>query len=213
MNEKLASGALILASAFTLSSILVAAVPARAQSKFSDLICPNATEPVREFEFERRKQPPVIDRWIAAAKKAIAAYDQCALLKLTEGEAKVGLPNQTTQFSTDSGAERQHYANLRSAQYYVIVGRLHRFLERYDLAREADQTALELVKNTIEWQSASEVTYRSNNVNIGTGSVRKPSTTASFYRHDAIGIRDAALAELARLSALEDASGATSVPR
>jgi len=213
MNRRPASSALVLASLFAVGGVSAAILPAVAQSKFSDLICLNATEPVREFEMERRTQPPSVDRLIGAAKKAIEAYDRCASAKLTEGEASTGLPNQTTQYSSDSGVERQHYANLRSAQYHMSIGRLHRLLERYDLARASYQTAIELVKNTIDWQASSQVSYRSNNGNLGSGSVHKPGTTYSGYRNDAIAIRDAALAELARLPALEGASSATPNPR
>jgi|GEM_PF-940026 len=209
MYRREASGALVLATLLALGAVMTAPLPARAQSKFSDLICPNATEPVREFEMQRRAQPPVVDHLISAAKKAIDAYDRCASTKLTEGEATVGLPNQTTQYSNDSGFERQHYANLRAAQYYMSIGRLHRLLERFDLARSSYRSALELAKKTVDWQSPGQVTYRSNNGNLGSGSVRKPSSSFSAYRNDAIAIRDAALAELARLPNLENVGAGT----
>jgi len=213
MHQRRAPGALALASLLTLGAVVSAPAPSSAQSKFSDIICPNATEPVREYEGERHDQPPAVDRLIAAAKKAIAAYDDCASLKLTEGEATAGRQNQATAISTDSSAEREHYANLRSAQYYVTIGRLHRYLERFDLARSSYQAALELLKGAIEWQSPAQVNFRSNNINIGMGTLRKPSTSYSAYRTDAIAIRDVALAELARLPSLEKASGATAAPR
>jgi hypothetical protein len=205
MQRRRAPRSLILGSLFACVAALAAAPSAYAQqSKFSDLICPNATDPVREYEMARRMQPPAIDHLIGTAKKAIAAYNQCAATKLTEGEASTGLPNQSTQYSNDSGVEREHYANLRSAQYYLTIGKLHRLLERFDLARISFAAGLELVKNTVDWQASGQVSFRSNNTNLGSGSVHKPGTTYSSYRNDAIALRDNLLAELARLPKLED---------
>jgi hypothetical protein len=71
---------------------------------------------------------------------------------------------------------------MRSAQFHVALGRLQRLLEKYDDARVQLNTAIALVKDTIDWRS----------------SVRSAAAT-SFYREPAITIRDAAQAELDKL--------------
>jgi len=172
---------------------LLAAAPTPAPNLFSDKVCPNATSPVRDLNVELANSATLIDDAITAARRVIDAYKTCGDGMQSEasgGTAATAIPN------TSTGVEGQHFTQVREAQYYLLVGRLQRLGSYYNSAHDSLQTALDLVKTTIEYKSASQSVYRSNNVNIGSGSSRNFADASSVYRQNAIEIRDAALAEM-----------------
>jgi hypothetical protein len=171
-------------------SLAVAAEP-----PFSDKLCPAATQPVREYIVQTNDKGTPVDIVIATANRIIVIYKQCG----TELQANGTTGNSYAAVSTNNGAEGLHYAQLHQAQYYVVIGRIQRFIGNTNSARDALQTAVDLAKETIEWKSPRQTTYRSNNVAVGSGSVSGAQTESSVYRDTAIKVRDDALAELAKL--------------
>jgi hypothetical protein len=193
------NGKSIATAIVALSALIAAGSPAHAQSKFSDLICPNSTEPVREFDAKRRDSETPIDDLIASGSHVIESYQRCVDEKTTQVELGVTIGRSQAQISNDHGYENVHYAQVRAAQYAVVVGRLDRLLERYEAARTEQRLALDLVNVTINWQSPLQQSYRSNDIAIGSGSSHNATTYHSAYRDSAIAIRDSAQSELDRL--------------
>ena len=175
----------------TPSLLAVAPVPTPTAAPFSDKVCPNATIPVREFNALMANPNTLVDQAIGSARRVIDVYKTCGdAMQLASSN-----PGGTNEVpSPTSGIEGFHLAQIRQAQYYVIVGRLQRLTENYNSARDSYQTALDLVKQTIDWKSPSQ--YYANNVQTGMGSMRNPTTDFSVYRQSAIDIRDDALAEM-----------------
>ena len=188
------------ASALALVVALSAANSARAADpRFSDIICPNATEPVRQFDTVKYTAQKRVDEVLAAGNRVIAAYETCANEKQSQIEVTNG-HNNSLQLSSDYGIEAVHYAKLRGAQYYVVMGRLHRILDDFDAARLAFTTAIAQVKDTIDWRTSPQAYYRSNDVNVGSASAHLAAGELSSKYHDqAIAIRDSANEELAKL--------------
>jgi hypothetical protein len=180
----------LLAAFAALSSHVSAAEP-----PFSDKLCPSATQPVREYIIQANDKNTPVDVAIATANRIIEIYRQCG----TELQANATTGNSYAAVSTNNGVEGLHYAQLHQAQYYVVIGRIQRFIGNTNSARDALQTAVDLVKETIDWKSSRQTVFRSNNVGVGSGSVSGTQTEFSVYRETAIRVRDEALAELAKL--------------
>jgi len=194
------------AFALALGAVLSAASPTRAaDSQFSDIICPNATEPVRQFDTVKYTAQKHVAEVLAAGNRVIAAYETCANAKQLQIEVANGV-NNSVRVSSDYGVEALHYANLRAAQYYVVMGRLHRILDDFDAARLAFTTAIDRVKDTIDWRSSPQAYYRSNDRNVGSASAHMAATDSSKYHDPAIAIRDSANEELAKLPSLPGAN-------
>jgi hypothetical protein len=175
-----------------LTPALLAAAPATpTPDLFSDKICPNATGPVRELNAEIANPETLIDRAIATARHVIEAYKICGDDMASAAASGVNPANAVT-----TGVEGQHLTQVRQAQFYVLIARLQRLSGYPNSAHDSLQTALDLVKTTLDWRAPSQTYYRSNNVNVGSGSSRTASIDSSAYRQNAIDIRDAALAEL-----------------
>ena len=190
------------AFALALGAALSAASSARAADhRFSDIICPNATEPVRQFDTVKYTAQKRVDEVLGAGNRVIAAYETCANEKQSQTEVTNG-HNNSVQMSSNYGVEALHYARLRAAQYYVIMGRLHRILDEFDAARLAFTTAIGQVKDTIDWRSSPQAYYRSNDRNVGSASAHMAASESSKYHDQAIAIRDNANDELAKLPPL-----------
>jgi hypothetical protein len=179
-----------------------AALPAHAQqqNRFSDIVCPNATQPVRDYDAVRREPHPVVNSIIIELFRVIDAYETCATERLTEVNQQTA--DGRAEMSSDQGPERAHYAQVRAAQYHVVMGRLWRLRERMDAAHASFDKAIALVKDAIDWRSSSQVTWRSNNRAIGSSSTLNHQPIPSAYSRDATAVRDAALKEIALLAAL-----------
>jgi hypothetical protein len=173
--------------------LAVAPAPTPAPNLFSDKICPNATEPVRELNVQFANSGTLIDDAITTARRIIEAYKVCGDAMQTDNS---GGTTATAISGTTSGIEGQHFTQVRQAQYYLVIGRLQRLGGYYNTSHDSLQQSLDLVKTTIDWKAQSQSVYRSNNVNIGSGSSRNFADTTSVYRQNAIEIRDAALAEI-----------------
>jgi hypothetical protein len=163
--------------------------------EFSDRICPTATQPVREYFAQTRNPDTPVDVVIATANRISEVYKLCGSELQTNS---VGSGASAT-LSTATGVEGLHYAEVQQASYYVIVGRLQRLLGNVNTARDALATALDLVKDTIDWKSSRQSIFRSNNVAIGAGSSNSAQSYSSFYRDLAIKVRAAAQGELTLL--------------
>src|ERR1700676_4186645 len=144
------------AFAWALGAALSAASSARAADhRFSDIICPNATEPVRQFDTVKYTAQKRVDEVLAAGNRVMAAYETCATEKKSQIEV-TKRHNNSFQLSSDYGIEAVQYAKLRGAQYYVVMGRLHRILDEFDAARLAFTTAIAQVKETIDWRTSPQ---------------------------------------------------------
>jgi hypothetical protein len=172
--------------------------------EFSDRICPTATQPVREYDAQTRNPDTPVDAVISTADRIIEVYKLCG----NELQANSVGSGPGSTLSTTTGVEGRHYAEVRQASYYVIVGRLQRLLGNVNTARDALDTALALVKDTIDWKSSRQSIFRSNNAAMGAGSSNSAKSYYSSYRDLAIKVSDAALAELALLPK----SGGTATP-
>ena len=178
--------------------LAISPAPTSTPEIFSDKVCPNATGPVREFNAQMANSNTLVDDAIAGARRVIEAYKLCGDgMQLVSSSAG----NTASVPSPTQGVEGLHLTQIRRAQYCVIVGRLQRLTENFNSARDSYQTALDLVKETIDWKSPSQTVYYSNNVHVGSGSSRNPTTDFSVYRQSAIDIRDDALAEMKLLPA------------
>jgi hypothetical protein len=159
-------------------------VAAAAPQPFSDPTCPEATSAVRAHDLAISNPNTSVDDAIAADVRVSDAYDRCASEKLTSGSF-----------------ETAHYAQLRSAQYHYELGHWQGLVGNVNLARDQYQTAIKLVQTIIDWQAPSQQYYQSNDVNVGSGSVRNAAPLGSNYKEAAIEVRDASQKALAALTA------------
>jgi uncharacterized membrane protein YhiD involved in acid resistance len=184
------------ACVLTLCFLSIAAYDARAaEDVFSDTTCPSATVPVRSFNALRKDQSTTVDSMIVALRKIMDVYDVCAAERLTDSAEAL----ESAGLGVGHGVEGSHYAQVREAQFAVVLGRLYRVLEDFGDARSALERAKKLLEPTIEFKESTQTARRSNNVHIGSSSAHRASSDFSNYREAALQIRDAAQAELARL--------------
>jgi tetratricopeptide (TPR) repeat protein len=186
---------LFLAPTFLAPALLLAlasfgSVAAAAPPPFSDRVCPEATVPVRTHDTAISNPNTSVDEAIAADARVSDAYDRCASDKLTSGSF-----------------EAAHYAQLRSAQYHYELGHWQGLVGNANLAREQYQMAIKMVNVIIDWQATSQPYYQSNDVNVGSGSVRNAAPLGSDYKQAAIEVRDASVKALAGLT-VSPAAGA-----
>jgi tetratricopeptide (TPR) repeat protein len=181
------------ALALGFASILTGGARA-ARDTFSDTVCPSATEPVRVFDTLKNDQSTSVDTMIASLKKIMEIYDSCAAERLTDTAEAL----ESAGLGVGHGVEGSHYAQVREAQFAVVLGRLYRLLEDFREARSAFEHALKLTEATIEFKEASQIASRSNNVHKGSSSSHRASSDTSNYREAALQIRDAAQTELDR---------------
>ncbi|GAC1425281.1 MAG: hypothetical protein NVSMB64_32340 [Candidatus Velthaea sp.] len=183
---------------FAASFTIVVLGPARvaAADVFSDRLCPRASAPVTAYAALAKNADSAVDSVIAAARDAAAAYEICGREDLAAG-----------------ATEALHYTQVREAQFYVAIGRLQRLTDARDEARKTLQTAIDLTKDSIGWTTSSQSVYRSNNVGVGSGSVRGGSILPSMYHDNAVAIRDAATREIEKISgASSPSAAATALP-
>src|SRR5665213_689473 len=164
----------------TVVAFLAANQSVRAQdAAATDALCPAAMPYVAKYVEQIADANTPIADLVATIDGAISAYDRCAGFQ--------GLGSSTTG---------RQYAELRSAQFHVVVGRLQRRLGEYDDARSQMLMAIALVKEEIEWRDLPPASP----VSMGNGfGWFKNSPVTSRYREIAIAVRDAALAELETL--------------
>ena len=172
----------ILALGIALAAVQPA--PAPAADAFSDPVCPEATQPVRDHNLKAGNANSTVDDVIAATQRVIDAYDRCVTQRLADGHT-----------------EDAHYAQLRGAQYHYEVGHWQGLLGNKALARQEYDTALKLVNPIIDWQASNQPYYASNNVNIGSGSEHRATSDFSLYKQPAIEVRDSTQKALALLNA------------
>jgi hypothetical protein len=149
----------------------------------NDSLCPAARPYVAKYvEQTANSNTPVADI-VATMNEAISNFDRCA------GSHDLG-----------SSAIRRQYAQVRSAQFHVSLGRLQRLLGENDSARTQFEIAIGLLKETIGWRDLPDATRDGASPARGdaVGWV-KSSPETSQYRDVAIVVRDAALAELDKL--------------
>jgi hypothetical protein len=187
----------ILALALGLTAfVFVPGLARAADSGFSDRICTNATPSVRDYNAQSSNPNTPVDDILATLNKIIEAYKECATEKQTQGGTGSG---GEASLQVSLGVEGMHYAQIRQAQFYYVMGKIERLLQNYNTSRDNLQNALGLVKDTIDWRTSPDTILRSNNVNVGSSSGHSATTDYSNYRESAIQIRDAALAEMALL--------------
>jgi hypothetical protein len=172
------------------------AIARAAETGFSDRICTNATQSVRDYDTQSKNPNTPVDDILATLNKVVEAYRVCAAEKLTQGGTGSG---GEASLQVGLGVEGMHYAQIRQAQFYYVMGRIERLLQNYNTSHDNLQTAIGLVKDTIDWRTSPDTVMRSNNVNVGSSSGHSATTDVSNYRESAIQIRDAALAEMALL--------------
>jgi hypothetical protein len=188
-----------LLATFGLAALCLAPLAVRAADRdFTDHACPTASQPVREFNTVSSNPDTPVDQVIAAANHVIEIYKECGaqLQSNTTGSGSSG--RSSAGVSSTAGAEGLHYAQVREAQFYFAIGHIQRVLGNNFSARDALQMSLDLVKETIDWKSPSQIYYRSNDVNIGSGSSLTHSDVSN-YHEAAVQIRAAANAEMAKL--------------
>jgi hypothetical protein len=157
---------------------------APAAEPYSDRLCPEATQPIRDHDAKIANPNTGVDDAIAATARVADAYDRCATEKLASNLV-----------------ENAHYAQLRSAQYHYEIGHWQGLLGNKGLARDQYQASLKLVKIIIDWQASTTPYYQSNTVNVGAGSSHDATADASNYREAAIEVRDASQKAIAALDA------------
>ena len=167
---------------------------AGAAAPVSDSMCVQATKPVNDY-FEKTKDPATpLDTVIALAQNVVDAYDFCAAQSLADG-----------------GLDNVHYAELWSARYEYVIGGWQHLAGNDGLAREALQRAVKLTQEIIDWRPPAQMIYRSNDVNMGSGSLHNAGADSlSRFHDDALKVRDAAVKSLSLLSA--PAAGAPASP-
>jgi hypothetical protein len=167
--------------------------PSQAPIVFSDKVCPNATQSVRDFDAQTASPDTPVDVVIATGNRIIEVYRECVQEKLSNPTGQGAI----SALSIDVGIEGAHYGQVRQAQYYVVIGRLQRLLGNTNTARDDLQEALKLVKDTIEWRASSQSVSTSNNINRGGSSARSSyGSDYSNYRQGALDIQKDAQAEL-----------------
>jgi len=176
--------------------VVVPGIACAADNGFSDRICPNATQLVRDYNTQSAKSDTPVDDILATLNKVVAAYKTCAGEKLTQGGTMGGAE---ASLQVGLGVEGMHYAQIRQAQFYYVMGKIERLLQNFNTSRDDLQNALSLVKDTIDWRTSPDNVLRSNNVNVGSSSSHSATTDFSNYRESAMQIRDSTLAELALL--------------
>jgi hypothetical protein len=170
--------------------------PSQAPIVFSDKVCPNATQPVRDFDAQTANPDTPVDVVIATGSRIIEVYRECVQEKLSNPTGQGAI----SALSIDIGIEGAHYGQVRQAQYYVVIGRLQRLLGNTNTARDDLEAALKLVKDTIEWRASSQAVSTSNNVNRGGSSGRSSfGSDYSNYRQGALDIQKDAQTEFALL--------------
>jgi tetratricopeptide (TPR) repeat protein len=186
-----AIGAFVLALGF--ASISAGGARA-AEDTFSDVACPQVTQSVRTYDGMKKDQSTSVDAMIASLKKIMDLYDLCAAERLTDSAEVL----EYAGLGVGHGVEGSHYAQVREAQFAVVLGRLYRLLEDYPDARSAFERALKLVEATIEFKESTQTANRSNNVHRGSASAHRASSDFSNYREAALLIRESAQTELGR---------------
>jgi hypothetical protein len=159
-------------------ALLASSLSASASPIAADSVCPNATPYVQQYNDQSVNENTPVDDFMVTINKAIEAYDNCSSRMVTSGSG-----------------EGRHYAQMREAQFRVAQGRLLRLLERYDDARVSLQSAIALVKETIEWRSGGRA--QSN----------------SIYKEPSLTIKAAAQAELDKLPKPAASAAPAATPR
>jgi hypothetical protein len=169
---------------------------ASAAAPVSDSICMQATKPVNDY-FEKTKDPATtIETAITFAQNVVDAYDLCAAESLADG-----------------GLDNVHYAELWSARYEYVIGGWQHLDGNDGLARVALQRAVKLTQEIIDWRPPAQTVYRSNDVNMGSGSAHNAGADSlSRFHDDALKVRDAAVKSLALLSAPAPPAPASPAP-
>lgn len=170
----------------------------RAESKFSDPLCPRAAAPVSKFTALASNNDTTVVAVINAANEAIAAYKICS-----------------SEFLANGATEFRHYADVRQAQFTFEIGHFQRLTDDKVAAKQSLASAIDLTKETIDWTSGAQSVYRSNGTG-GSGSTHAGPARPSTYHDTAVAVRDAAQKELDALAAptavMPPAAAATKAP-
>jgi len=155
----------------------------RAESKYSDQLCPRAAAPVTKFTALANNNDTTVVAAIDAANEAIAAYKICS-----------------SEFLANGATEFRHYADVRQAQFAYEIGHFQRLTDEKIAAKQSLASAIDLTKETIDWTSGAQNVYRSNGTS-GSGSTHAGPARPSTYHDTAVAVRDAAQKELDEMAA------------
>jgi hypothetical protein len=126
--------------ALTLALVTGATTGARAaESGFSDVICPEATQYVLAVGKLRKDDPP--QRIYDAAQAVTDAYQRCSKDKLSNGFR-----------------EAQHYADTRGSSFAVVAARALVALNRPEDARRELLLWRPLVQQVVDWKAETQTT-------------------------------------------------------
>jgi len=159
---------------------------AAAESGFSDVICPEATQYVLRVGKLKREDPP--ERIYDAAQAATNAYQRCSKDKLSNGFR-----------------EAQHYADTRGSAFAVVAARALVKLDRADEARRELEAWRPLAQQVVDWQSETQTTVQGHRPTggdlqaAGGGNVSGSDHRRSMYHDSAKEIVAAIDAELTNI--------------
>lgn len=115
---------------------VLVALPARADEKFTDIICPGSVASVETYNGVSRAQPMDAGALLAAAIAAGDTYEICA----------------EQQRSSQRIEPQAHYAQYRAAQYDIVAARVELQLGKIDAARNHLKTARQDATDVAFWQ-------------------------------------------------------------
>ena len=171
--------------AVALGALFVSPQARAADAEFSDVLCPTATAPVRQFNAMLKKPDTPAETVAGEAALAALTYDECG-----------------KQAQSDRKLDVLHYSMVQAAKMRVVQGRILIDLDETDSAKTVLTRARDGAAEVVNWRRSAQDVYRSNDENVGSGSTHNSDATGySAYRNDALLVRDAAAAELAKLTA------------
>jgi hypothetical protein len=170
-------------SALAVSPVRAAAPANDPATTFSDALCPATTEPVRKYYALGADPNTTVDDFLAQIKKVIDAYELCRSEKISNGSTR-----------------ESQWAETRLAQFHYSAGHMQRLTDQTADAKKSLDTALDLANDVANWTPPTQSFYRSNNVNVGSGSSHNATSDRSVYYDSAVSIRDAITKELALLA-------------
>jgi hypothetical protein len=160
-----------------------------AESGFSDVICPEATQYVLAVGKLRRDDPP--QRIYDAAQAVADAYQRCSKDKLSNGFR-----------------EAQHYADTRGSSFAVVAARALIALNRPDEARRELASWRPLVQQVVDWKSETQTSVSGHKppenphpMSGETGTVTRSDQRGSMYAGSAKEIVAAIDGEIERIDA------------
>ena len=116
---------------------IISSVPsAYAAERFSDVVCPQATQKVNEYNDMGTQQKINLVELRDHTHAVIERYDDCARQKLSDGYIE----------------PKMHYAQTRAASFLVVAARIEATIHDYDSAQTDLNRAKSLASEVADWR-------------------------------------------------------------